>query len=174
MRGGLIFPFLVDIARLDTAATAADPDADGPLDSGYDEDFRAPVIIAPAEGSEPGETRRVEVVTQLPAQIRKPQDSQLQMMLTGRSPQSQVQLCFHYEDLEEAGLIDPLGRPMIRAPGDRLAAIRSIDTGELVEEIPAVPGLYAVHVRSSGFGLGPTRNLLIVTFEERARSTPNG
>jgi hypothetical protein len=157
---------------LDTAATAADPDAGGPLESGYDDDFREPVMVAPASGSGLATIRRVEVMTTLPAQIRQPQNMELQM-LTGRSTQLQMQLCFHYEDLEDAGLIDSLGRPMIRAPGDRLARVRNPETGDVIEEFPAIPGLYATQVRSSGFGLGPTRNLLIVTFEERAASSPN-
>ena len=48
MRGKLINPFLAEIARLDTTATAADPDAAGPLTSGYDPDFKETVVLEDA------------------------------------------------------------------------------------------------------------------------------
>jgi hypothetical protein len=171
-RGRLIFPFLVDIARLDTAATAEDPDDTGPLVSGYDDEFREPVMIAPEDSSDDAELRRVEVMTTLQAQIGEDQNEAVQMMVTGPSPSSRMTLVFHYRDLERAGMVSTeTGRPVLRAPGDRLHAIRNIRTGAMVELIPARPGLYATEVKSSGFGLGPNRNLCIVTFEERATST---
>lgn len=167
-RGRLIFPFLVDIAQLDTAATAADPDAAGPLVSGYDGDFREPVAVAPLSSSAIAEPRRVETIVQLKAQIENEEQERMQMMITGRSPNGRLALVFHYADLEAAGMVSSeTGRPLLRAPGDRLVAIRNVHTGELIEAIPAKPGLFAVEVRSIGFGLGTFRNLLMMIFEER-------
>lgn len=172
-RGSLIFPFLVDIAQLDTAATAADPDAAGPATSGYDPFFREPIVVLPSDDSSAaGVPVRVENVVQLYAQIEPAENDKLMMMITGRSPSSKLSLVFHYADLERVGMVETAtGRPKLRTPGDRLAAIRHPDTGELIEEIPASPGLFATEVQSIGFGMGPYRNLLLVTFEERALST---
>ena len=46
MRGRLINPFLAELAQLDMAATAADPDGAGPLTSGYDSDFKETAMVA--------------------------------------------------------------------------------------------------------------------------------
>ena len=46
MRGRLIFPFLAELRRLDTAAMAStDPDGAGPLTGGFDPDFKEPVLV---------------------------------------------------------------------------------------------------------------------------------
>lgn len=170
-RGRLIFPFLVDIARLDTEATSADPDDAGPLVSGYDDDFREPVSVPSAGSSAVASPHRVESIIQLKAQIETEEQERLQMMLTGRSPNGRLALVFHYADLEEAGMVTiATGRTVLRGPGDRLAAIRDVRTGELIEEIPSKPGLFAVEVQSIGFGLGSYRNLLLMIFEERELS----
>jgi hypothetical protein len=167
-RGRLIFPFLVDLARIDTEATAADPDASGLLTSGYDGDFREPVAVPLPDSSAIAAPRRVETIVQLKAQIETEEQERLQMMLTGRSPNGRLALVFHYKDLEAAGMVTgSTGRPLLRGPGDRLAAIRNVKTGVLIEEIPSTPGLFAVEVRSIGFGLGTYRNLLLMIFEER-------
>lgn len=170
-RGQLIFPFLVDIAQLDTAATAADPDDTGPLTSGYDPDFREPVMVPPVSGSGSAPVHRVENIVQLYAQIETEEEGRVQMMVSGVSPQSRRVLIFHFVDLEAAGMVDATtGRAKLRAPGDRLVAIRHPDTHELIEAIPDYPGFWAVSVESIGWGLSPDRNLLKVVFEDRALS----
>jgi hypothetical protein len=170
-RGQLIFPYLVDIAQLDTAATAADPDAAGPLTSGYDPDFREPVLVPPVSGSASAPVRRVETLVQLYAQIETEEEGRLQMMVGGVSPQSRRVLIFHFVDLEAVGMVDATsGRAKLRAPGDRLVAIRNPDTHELIETIPDNPGFWAISVESIGWGMGPDRNLLKVIFEDRALS----
>ena len=170
-RGRLIFPFAVELAQLDTVATAADPDGAGPLTEGYDFILREPRIVPPASGSGRGTVNRVETMVTLQAQIEPAQFEQLEMMASGRNASSRMALVFHYQDLENAGVIDTsTGRPLIKAPGDRLHAIRNVRSGALIEMIPNPPGLFAVEVQSRGFGLGPDRNLLLVTFEEREQS----
>jgi hypothetical protein len=171
MRGRLIWPMLAEIAQLDTSATAADPDGAGPLTSGYDDDFREPVIVPPSSGSERGTVVRAESTVILPVQVEPDMMEQLQMLATGRSPLSLLRLVFHYRDLEAAGMVEAAtGRPLLRI-NDRLEAIRDFHTSALIERIPNPPGLYATQVQSRSFGLDSLkRNLLLVTFEERAVS----
>ena len=88
MRGRLIFPFLIELAPLDTAATeSTDPDGAGPLTSGYDAMFRAPVKALAESDDQIGVKARIEgALIQLPAQIEPDQMEQLAMMLSGESP----------------------------------------------------------------------------------------
>ena len=169
-RGRLIFPFLVEIAQLDTAATAADPDAGGPLTSGYDPIFRAPVKVLAAPTDQLGADSRVESgpIT-VRAQIEPAQFEALEMMLSGDSPNSRFAIVLHYRDLEAAGLVDPTtGRPLIRKR-DRLVRILTTK-GVPVETIPNPPGLFCTQVQSTGFGPGGSRNLLLLVFEDREQS----
>ena len=172
-RGRLIFPFLAELARLDTAATAADPDGAGPLVSGYDPDFKEPVARdTDADGR--GEPVRVEhPPVRVPCQVDTDAFAQLQMLAAGNAPRSDVELVFHFRDLERLGLVDTeTGDALIR-PGDRLAGICDM-AGELVQAVRTPPGLYVTEARPSGFGLGrarPRRNLLVVSFRDRQQGT---
>jgi hypothetical protein len=169
-RGALIFPFIFDIAQLDTEATAADPDVAGPLTSGYDDEFREPVIIPPASGSARGVSARKESIIQVRAQFEEGSFETQTMMLTGNSPRSIIKLVLHYQDLEDAGLVEiATGRPMLRI-NDRLVAVREIDNGALIETFPDPPGVYCIEVQSRSFGLGTHRNLLLMTFQQRSTS----
>lgn len=91
------------------------------------------------------------------------------MFAAGNSPRSRVELVFHFRDLERLGLVDvPSGEASIR-PGDRLGALYD-KAGTLVQAIRTPPGLYVTEARPIGFGLHrprPSRNLLLVAFEER-------
>jgi len=168
-RGRLIFPFLCEIAQLDTAATAADPDGAGPLTSGYDPDFRSPVKVLAAPGDQVGADSRVETaVVTVRAQIEPQQFETLEMMLSGESPDSKMGLILHYKDLEAAGLVGVDGVPLIRKR-DRLVRILTT-AGVLVETIPNPPGLFVTQVQSRGFGHGTERNLLLLVLEERDQS----
>ena len=167
-RGRLIFPFVVELAQLDTPATAADPDATGPLSSGYDEVFREPLKVLQAPADQLGETVRAETLIQFRAQIEPEQQERLEAMLSGESPNSRFAVVAHFRDLEKAGLVGPDGRALIRKR-DRLTRILTTK-GALVEEVPDPPGLYVVEVQSRGFGPSRMRNLLLVVFEEREQS----
>jgi hypothetical protein len=73
---------------------------------------------------------------------------------------------FHFRDLERTGLVDAAtGEARLRI-NDRLVAIHTLH-GELVQAIRTPPGLYATEVQPQSFGLGLSRNLLLVTFDER-------
>jgi hypothetical protein len=64
------------------------------------------------------------------------------------------------------GLVDPATGDALLRVNDRLVAIRDLG-GALVQAVRTPPGLYATEVQPTSFGLGLSRNLLLVTFEER-------
>lgn len=167
-RGALIFPQLVEIERIDTNTTR--------VESGYDDDFREPVLI-PATETTPGipnagsprgaiATRYLDAL-RLRAQVEVQDWNALRQFANGDAARTEVRLVFHYADLEAASLIDPTGAPMLRK-GDRLRRILHPRTEELIVEFPDTPGLYAIRVADASFGLSSgTRNLLIVTYQDR-------
>jgi len=164
-RGRLIFPFLIELAQLDTEAMAADPDGDGPQTSGYDLDFREPVIITQSVDDVTGDPLRLERCTTFKCQIEDKEMEALRQVLGGTSPDSAITLVMHFKDLEKVGLVDDNGRATIRK-NDRLAKIFN-KKGKLIMVVPDPPGLYVTSATDAGFGIGPFRNLLIVKFDER-------
>ena len=173
MRGRLIVPFIAELAQLDTIGTAADPDGGGPLVSGYDSDFREPVIAGPA----PGAARRVgKAAIRVPFQVETETYDSLQQMFSGPNTDRRIILVFHFRDLENMGLVDPTsGEALIRL-NDRLIAIREHTAAQaLIQQVRTPPGLYATEVVPASFGLsGGKRNLLLVTFEEREKARGGG
>lgn len=164
MRGRLINPFLAEIARLDTVATAADPDATGPAVSGYDPDFKETLVFGTA--STRVDARKEMTPIRVRCQVEVGSLEVLQQLAAGNSPNSRVTLVFHFQDLERMGLVDvATGEPRIRI-NDRLVAIHTL-SGQLIQAIRTPPGLYATEVQPQSFGLGLSRNLLLVTFDER-------
>ena len=165
MRGRLIFPFLLRIARIDTAAMRADPDGAGPLTSGYN-DFGEPIKIS--AGSGPGTTYRIEKTSiDVPAQIEPDSFDRLRMVVAGNTPQARLQTVMHFKDLETLGLVTPTGEPTLQR-GDRLAAIYTMQS-VLVHDLSRVQ-LFATDITPAGFGLAmqrSQRNLLLVTWESR-------
>ena len=170
-RGRLIFPFLARLSRLDTTATAADPDAAGPLTSGFDPVFREPRLV-PASGTQVGTDPRVYMAPiDLPCQVEDEVWAMLTQMRTGDSPRTEVTLVFHFADLEAGGYVDAAtGQALVPCRGDRLDSIHIHPTGEIEASVPA-PGLYVTHSQPRSFGLGGKRkNLLVVTFRNRDTS----
>ena len=174
MRGRLISPFLAELCRLDTLATARnDPDGDGELTGGYDEDFKSPVLVD-RDGDGIGERVRVEFPpVRLPCQVEPRVMDELRMFGTGNAPRSELNLVFHFQDLERLSLVDPnTGEALIHA-GDRLAGLYQT-SGQMVQIFRDPPGLFVTESRPIGFGLGwsnPNRNLLLVTFEDRQQAS---
>lgn len=172
MRGRLINPFLAEIAQLDTVATGADPDGPGPLISGYDDDFKETVIV----GSSPqtrADTRREKPLLRIPCQVEVSTLETLEQFSTGASPHSRLTLVFHFEHIEQAGLVDEATGVAVLRVNDRLSAIYACD-GQLVHSVRTPPGLYAIEVQPQSFGMGLSRNLLVVTFQERAVAARGG
>lgn len=172
MRGALIFRFLAEIHRVDTSALSADPDGAGPLTSGYDPDFREPVLIDTDDDGIAEPLRREHPPVRIPCQFEPKAFEALRMTPSGNSPRSELALVFHFRDLERLGLVDqPSGDALVRV-GDRLGAIYDL-AGNLVQAIRTPPGLYMVEARPIGFGLyraKPSRNLLLVTFADRSQA----
>lgn len=162
MRGRLIFPFLAELRRLDTDAMAT-------LTPGYDEDFREPALLD-TDGDGAGETyRREHPPVRVPCQVEPQTIEALRMTAAGNTPQSSLDLVFHFKDLERLGLIDALtGEALIR-PSDRLSGLFDTESN-LVWAVRTPSGLYVTEARPAGFGLfrrRPRRNLLVVSFNDR-------
>lgn len=169
MRGRLINPFLAEIAQLDTVATAADPDGAGPLPSGYDADFKETVVSSAPAGARI-DARREKPSIRVPCQVEVAAFEAMQQLAAGNSPNSRIVLVFHFRDLERMGLVHvATGEALLRV-NDRLVAIHRKD-GDLVQAIRTPPGLYATEVQPQSFGIGLSRNLLLVTFHERDVAT---
>ncbi len=170
MRGGLIFPFLAELHRLDTAATAAsDPDAAGPLNGGYDPDFKESVLVDHNDDGLGERVRLEHVPVRVPCQVEPEAFDALRVFASGNAPRSRIDLVLHFRDLERLGLIDESTGDALVRPGDRLGALFDVE-GALVQAIRTPPGLHVIEARPLGFGLGrarPQRNLLLVSFGER-------
>lgn len=173
MRGRLINPFAAELAQLDAAATAADPDGPGPLTSGYDADFQETVLV-PSSGGRGRDARREKPPIRVPCQVESQAFGELTELATGNSPRSHLVLVFHFADLEQLGLVDPTTGDVLLRPGDRLVAIRDLRTGAVVQAIRTPPGLYLSEAQPQSFGLGGRRNLLLATFGERALGPQGG
>lgn len=166
-RGRTIFKFIARIALLDTEAMQRDPDGAGPLVSGYDEDFQEPVVIKRNSDDRVGDVLRKESLIEAPAQIDPRVFDAISQVLGGTSPNTDIELTFHFQNLEQLNLVDRDGIPKISI-ADRLDSIWTCD-GRLVQDIP-LPGLFVTQTRPAGWGLSlrnPQRNLLVVRFEDR-------
>ena len=165
MRGRLIYRFLAALHRLEQ--TRGDTT---PL---MDPDFREPIALDLDEDGI-GEVARSELPElRIPCQVEPQTFEQLRMLPSGRAPRTSLDVVMHFRDLERIGLVDRDGRARIGS-GDRLSAIYTLD-GELVLPVQTPPGLFVTEARPTGFGLGlgrPRRNLLLVTFSDRAASAP--
>jgi hypothetical protein len=167
-----MFPFTAVLCQLDTAGIAEDPDGSGPLETGYDVDFREPVLVLDPTVSDPagdlkGTVLRKETLLEIQCQVETEAFEAQRQVLGGTSPDSSFRLVIHFKELEERGLIDERGQAKIR-PNDRLDLIRD-RYGNIVHQFANPPGMFVVEALPGGYGLGRRRNLLIVTFEERER-----
>lgn len=160
MRGRLICPLIAEIARLDTSGTANA--------GGYDADFRS------TKTTYPGGVRtssRVELApVQVFCQVELATWERQQQQAAGNQPDSGLTLVFHYRELERRGLVDPATSEALFRVNDRLVRLLDRRTGNANELVRvAAGGLYATQVSPAGAGLGGRRNLLLVTFDDRAQ-----
>lgn len=166
-RGRLIWPFIAEIARLDTAGTEALPPPTGHQGdgSGMDKDFREPNL----QGADPvGVVGRAEsTVINMPCQVEDEEFETLRQQTQGNVPTSRVSLAFHAIDLEKQGLIDANGNANIRV-NSRLNRILLSKDNSLVWKPPNPPGLFLTAIRPASFGLsGLKRNLFLSVWEDR-------
>lgn len=154
-RGNLIFPCLATLYALDLEAMEQATDhryGDVPDRIEVDEPVRVRV--------------QVERGTLLATggQVLRP---------TGDDPVDEIRLVLHYQDLEEAGLVDDRGAPLV-GKGYRLAVLHTLDE-ELIREYPGPSDRKAyvcIEDDDGSFGLtGGYRNLLKLRFATRDAST---
>lgn len=159
-RGRLIWPFQARIARIDTAATAANPIGGQP--SGYDPIFREPVSNASGDVST---VYTDPVAVQCQVRTEMGAYEQLQQFPGGPEREFDVKLTLHYFELESLGLIGANGGVVFQ-PNDILTAIYKRDGTSLVRSFD--PPLYCTQVRDRSWGLsGHERNLVMLYFKDR-------
>lgn len=172
MRGRLINPFKVTIARLDTTSTAADPDAGGPLTSGYDSTFRAPL---PKVGGGDYRAELADIV--VPCQFENDDAyERLGQTAAGNDTDTRLRCVFHFQDLEELDLVDlTTGEAKFRI-GDRLKSVHRYEDGSLIQRMGLDGGgFFCTEVKPVSFGLsGGERNLLVCTYEARDNTFKGG
>ena len=164
MRGRLVFTFLAEIYRLDSFAMNQAGD--------YDHDFKEPKLVDHDNDGVADLLRREYPPIRVPCQVEPESFETLRMTVSGNTPKSSFDLVFHFRDLENLGLVDKNTGDVLIKPSDRLNAIYSRD-GELIQSIRTPPGLYVTEARPFGFGLyrkNPSRNLLLVSFEDRTQA----
>ncbi len=168
LRGKLLFPLYVAIARLDTQAT----DAGG---TGYNPITKQPKVVY----ANPGTSAQVRTDTRvymepliLRAQIERSTWQAMQMGPGGNVPNSRLTLIFHMTQLEQLGLVDAVtGEPTLKVT-DKLIGIYS-SCGKAathlkqVADIRDAPGCYCTEVSAAGEGLAGNRNLLKMVFDDR-------
>jgi len=145
--------------------------------SGYDPDFREPIIYDEAKPVGTG-TVRESARQELPpirieCQVEYPRFEDLQQLGSGQSPNTVLILVLHRTDLEEQKLLDTkTGECEIRK-GDRVSAIEygpgSGRDGDVQVPI-AGEGLYVQQVAPGSPGFGPGTDLMLVSLEERTQA----
>ena len=180
MRGRLIQVFEVELIALNRALQdTADPDAGGPLTSGYDDDFREPVRLTGTVVSNPQigtQVRTEKASVWLPAQVSTKTFEALEQLAAGAGVHEDTELhvLFHAEDLEA----QPGGYTGTVNVGDRIGSVRLRNTGATVLSFPddGVHGLFVTERRPGGFGLHmagtPKPNLMKAMLEYRRRGNP--
>jgi hypothetical protein len=146
-----------------------DPDGAGALVSGFDEDFKEPVLVDTDNDGVSDFVRSEHDAVFAPCQVEPVANEVLQMSDAGNTPQTVIDLVFHMKDLERMGLVNTDGTPLIQN-SDRLVSIRD-RKGVVVQHFKNPPGLFVVESRPLGFGLGlhhSCRNLLFVKFRDRS------
>lgn len=166
-RGRLIHPVYAQLFPLDTTATAGN-DNSGETRSGYNPYFREPVKFADGTNSR-SESSPLLLECQVVGQ-RGP-FSQRQSQAGGHSDSTSIELVFHYRAIEALGLVDADGKPGIHHEA-RLGALFRKDQTTLIRTY--TEPLYAAEEEDRGIGFAGQRNLLLVMFRTRDKSTVTG
>lgn len=167
MRGRLIQPFKVTLARFNSAATAADPDGAGPLESGFDEVFRETVLVEDASNEQFGVSSMKYDEVVIDAQIEPKEFELLNHRTSGMANDSKFTIVAHFSQLERLGLVDDKGNARFNK-GDKLLKIAAT-RGNLETTIDDPPGLYLVECYPT-YGIGQRRNLLVMRFWDRKQA----
>jgi hypothetical protein len=167
MRGRLIYPFGIEICRLDGIETSAAP--------GYDPILREPRLVSSSDGLGTSGRKEMDPII-LPGQFTfRDEFMRLLMTSNGNLAESSCQVLFMLSDLEDLGLVEPdTGLPLIRV-GDRMSAVYELEygtVGRLLQKIRNPPGLFVIEADALRMGMGGTRNLLPVKFASRDQGMP--
>lgn len=173
MRGRLINPFLAAIARLDVAATAADPDGTGTLETGFNDVFGEVATYRDDDGKRQSARKEMPLIY-LRCQIETQRVDDQVMLINGPSVSSRIGLVLSTPDLERLGLIDPTTGKVLLDNEDRLEGIYHPKTKALIRRFETPPGLYAVTASETSYAFGGPRNLFLMWFQERQASPPRG
>jgi hypothetical protein len=165
--GKLIRPILVEIERIDPAATAAAGQ--------YNHVLKEP-IPQRANAGRANEQRTDGMVRRPPikilAQMERGPFMALNMVASGNAASSNLRLVLHRRDLTKRGLLLADGLPDFHV-GDRILATYT-RWGKLIAPIPDPPGLYCTQVQPAGEGLGGNQNLVVLYFDHRDQAVPGG
>lgn len=153
-RGRLIKPFLIEVERIDTAATEAA--------GAYDPVFKTVKPQYDSDGK-PLPTTRFQEPVRVRAQIEHQTSKAQQQGAAGNVPESRYMLAMHFAELERLGLVDDNKNPRFHV-NDRWTAIYTL-AGVLEQKLD--PPLRVTEVQTSGFGIGGRRNLCILVVEDR-------
>jgi hypothetical protein len=160
MRGRLIQRFVAVVYRLDPVKTSA------VAGGGYSDAFREPIRV-PNSSQLGAPSRREMPPIRLRCQVDRTQFNGASLIRAGYQPENQIQLVTFWPDLENMGLIDSGGNPLL-APGDRVDRLENI-AGAIEATFPNPPGLWVRNLERAGHGLAafgvPRTNLLILHCE---------
>jgi hypothetical protein len=172
--GRLIFPQWAAILRLDPAATAS------PITGGQHPIFREPIpSYTPTPGTSVavrGDTRRYMPPVFIQTQIERYTYRQFRMGGGGDVPDSKLTLVMLATDLKRLGLLDPAtGNPLLKIDDRCLGTWASCSAAKVAVEAllsPAQgaidpPGFWATEIKPGGEGLGGSRNLIVMSFDDR-------
>lgn len=145
-RGRLINKFIAVVSRFDTDATAA------VVGGGYDQEFDEPVPVD--DGSQLGaSSRRYMSEIRIPTQLDRRSWGDQQMTKGGRQVVADIILTFHWPDLENMGLIDAEGEPVLKK-GDRIDRIETV-AGVVESTFKNPPGMFITDFERAGHGQAP-------------------
>lgn len=166
MRGRLINPFLLQLAQLDTLTSNADPDGAGPLTSGFDPDFREPLVFTDGTTG-----LKYKAPIFLPTQVEVNAYEQLVQQNAGNDPNATISFVFHFIDLEQAGMLDDNGNATIRIGDKAMGIYRYRDESLIMNLGLDGNGLFCTEAQPRSFGLSSgERNILVATFASRDKT----
>jgi hypothetical protein len=138
------------VHRLDVASTDTF-EPYGLLTSGYDDDFKEPIIFNDS-GTRTSATQELASVN-IPCQVETITTEELDQSGPGNTPSSFIQLVFHRTDLKALGLVDNSQNILLKV-NDRVSAIKSYAFPDVTTHDFKGDGLYIVELNPRSFGFG--------------------
>ena len=163
------------IHRLNTSATANVQPFSG-QESGYDSDFREPIVYDDALGvgseTERQATRIEYPPVRIPCQVEPVRFERLYQRFPGDRPDSNILLVMHRMDLLRISMIDPDTNAPRITTNDRVSHLESFARPGVMTQKLKDPGLYVFEVQPASFGFGPDGfDLHLVFLSQRERVT---